>query len=63
MKTSKQGMRAEDIREGFGVQAKEMPRILKEGLATKKLKSKGQEGNDVLRRLTGLGVASRSRSM
>jgi hypothetical protein len=41
-------------RDGFhpklGMQAKEMPRLLKEGLATKKLKAKGPEtGDDVHR--------------
>jgi hypothetical protein len=36
------GLRAEQIRHALGLQAKEMPRILQEGLSTKKLKSKGQ---------------------
>jgi hypothetical protein len=36
-------MRAEQIRSTLGLQAKEMPRILKEGLSTKKLTSKGQK--------------------
>ncbi|HWW83869.1 MAG TPA: hypothetical protein VNZ26_09730 [Vicinamibacterales bacterium] len=37
------GLRAEQIRDELGLQPKEMPRILKEGLSTKKLKSKGQK--------------------
>jgi hypothetical protein len=37
------GLRAEGIRVKLGMQAKEMPRLLKEGLATKKLKAKGQK--------------------
>ena len=43
MKTQKNGMRAEEIRSKLGLQSKEMPRILKEGLSTKKLTSKGQK--------------------
>ncbi len=43
VKTQKNGLRAEEIRSRLGLQAKEMPRILKEGLATKKLTSKGQK--------------------
>jgi hypothetical protein len=43
VKKQKEGMRAEPIRESLGLEAKEMPRVLKEGLATKKLKSKGQK--------------------
>ncbi len=39
----KGGLRAEQIREALNMEAKEMPRILKEGLATKVLKSKGQK--------------------
>src|SRR5580658_6193446 len=39
----KDGLRAEEIRVKLGMQAKEMPRLLKEGLATKKLKSRGQK--------------------
>jgi hypothetical protein len=39
----KGGLRAEQIRASLGMEAKEMPRILKEGLAKKKLKSKGQK--------------------
>jgi hypothetical protein len=43
VKTHKQGMRAEEIRSKLGMQSKEMPRILKEGIATKKLTTKGQK--------------------
>jgi hypothetical protein len=39
----KDGLRAEEIRVKLGMQAKELPRLLKEGLATKKLKAKGQK--------------------
>jgi hypothetical protein len=43
VKTHKDGMRAEEIRKRLGMQTKEMPRILKEGIATKKLTSKGRK--------------------
>jgi hypothetical protein len=43
VKKSKAGLRAEEIRSALKMQSKEMPRILKEGLATKVLKSKGQK--------------------
>lgn len=43
VKRNKEGLRAEQIRAELGLQAKEMPRILKEGLGTKKLKTKGQK--------------------
>jgi hypothetical protein len=43
VKTQKAGLRAEEIRSKLGMQAKEMPRILKLGLAKKKLTSKGQK--------------------
>ncbi len=43
VKTHKTGMRAEEIRSKLGMQAKEMPRILKEGVSTKKLTTKGQK--------------------
>jgi hypothetical protein len=39
----KDGLRAEQIRSELGLQAKELPRVLKEGLMTKKLRSKGQK--------------------
>lgn len=43
VKKHKDGMRAEQIRVELGLQPKEMPRILKEGLDKKALKSKGQK--------------------
>jgi hypothetical protein len=43
VKTHKEGMRAEEIRSKLGMQAKEMPRILKEGISAKKLASKGRK--------------------
>jgi hypothetical protein len=39
----KDGLRAEQIRTELGLQAKELPRVLKEGLTTKKLRCKGQK--------------------
>jgi hypothetical protein len=43
VKKHKDGLRAERIRAELGMQAKEMPRVLKEGLAAKKLTAKGQK--------------------
>jgi hypothetical protein len=43
VKTHKNGMRAEEIRSKLGMEPKEMPRMLKEGIAKKKLTSKGQK--------------------
>jgi hypothetical protein len=43
VKKYKEGLRAEQIRSELGLQPKEMPRILKEGLEKKALKSKGQK--------------------
>jgi hypothetical protein len=43
VKTHRDGMRSEDIRSMLGMQANEMPRILREGLATNKLASKGNK--------------------
>jgi len=40
---NKDGLRAEQIRSELGMQAKELPRVLKEGLTTKKLRAKGQK--------------------
>jgi hypothetical protein len=37
------GMRAEQIRSELGMEAKEMPRILGEGLATRRLRKRGQK--------------------
>jgi hypothetical protein len=43
VKKNKEGLRAEEIRANLGMQAKEMPRILKEGVSTKKLTTRGQK--------------------
>jgi hypothetical protein len=43
VKTYPMGLRSEEIRKTFGLDAREMPRILKEGLSTKKLRSRGQK--------------------
>ena len=43
LKASKGGLRAEQIRAALKLDVREMPRVLKEGLATKKLTSKGQK--------------------
>ena len=43
LKSSKGGLRAEQIRAALKLDAREMPRVLKEGLASKKLTSKGQK--------------------
>lgn len=43
VKKNKTGLRAEQIRQQLGLQSKEMPRVLKEGIANKQLKSKGQK--------------------
>jgi hypothetical protein len=43
VKTHQNGMRAEEIRKKLGMESKEMPRILKEGVSTKKLTSKGNK--------------------
>jgi hypothetical protein len=43
VKRHKEGLRAEQIRTELGMEAKEMPRVLKEGLAKKALKSKGHK--------------------
>ena len=43
VKSKKGGLRAEQIRAALKMEAKEMPRVLKEGLTTKALKSKGQK--------------------
>jgi hypothetical protein len=43
IKSKKVGLRAEQIRQHLGMEAREMPRVLKEGLAKKLLKSKGQK--------------------
>lgn len=43
VKKSDAGMRSEEIRKALGIDARAMPRVLKMGLHTKKLKSKGQK--------------------
>jgi hypothetical protein len=43
LKASKGGLRAEQIRAALKLDVREMPRVLKEGLATKKLSSKGRK--------------------
>jgi hypothetical protein len=43
VKRKKDGLRAEQIRAALKMESKEMPRVLKEGLAKKKLKAKGQK--------------------
>jgi hypothetical protein len=43
VKKNPEGLRAEQIRQELGLQAKEMPRILKEGLDKKTLRSRGQK--------------------
>jgi hypothetical protein len=43
VKSKKDGLRAEQIRAALHMEPKEMPRVLKEGLAKKVLKSKGQK--------------------
>jgi hypothetical protein len=37
------GMRAEEIRKTLGLDVREMPRVLKDGLAKKKLRAKGRK--------------------
>jgi hypothetical protein len=43
LKSKKDGLRAEQIRKALRLDVREMPRVLKEGLAAKKLTSKGQK--------------------
>jgi hypothetical protein len=43
VENSPRGMRAEQIRSELGMQAKEMPRILGEGLATRQLRKRGHK--------------------
>lgn len=43
VRKNREGLRAEQIRSELGLQAKELPRILKQGLSSRKLKSKGQK--------------------
>ena len=41
--TGGKGLRAEDIRRQLGLDVREMPRVLKEGVRAKKLKAKGRK--------------------
>ncbi len=41
--TRGKGLRAEEIRETLGLDKREVPRVLQEGLRTKKLKAKGRK--------------------
>lgn len=43
VKAKKEGMRSEEIRAALTLDKREMPRVLQEGVTTKKLKSKGQK--------------------
>jgi hypothetical protein len=43
LKSKKDGLRAEQIRKALKLDVREMPRVLKDGLATKKLTSKGRK--------------------
>jgi hypothetical protein len=43
VRKSKTGMRSEEIRKALKLDVREVPRVLKEGLAKKKLRSKGQK--------------------
>jgi hypothetical protein len=43
LKKNKAGLRAEQIRAELGMQSKEMPRVLADGLSGKKLRKKGQK--------------------
>jgi hypothetical protein len=40
---AKNGLRAEEIRDKLDLEAKQLPRVLKEGLATKRLRKKGEK--------------------
>jgi len=41
--SAKNGLRAEEIREKLDLEAKQLPRVLKEGLSTKRLAKKGEK--------------------
>jgi hypothetical protein len=43
VKAQPKGLRAEEIRKKLGLDVREMPRILKEGVAKKKLRTKGRK--------------------
>jgi hypothetical protein len=41
--TGGKGLRSEEIRKGLGLDVREVPRVLKEGLRTRKLRAKGKK--------------------
>jgi hypothetical protein len=43
VKKSKTGLRSEEIRKALALDVREVPRVLKQGLSSKKLKAKGQK--------------------
>jgi hypothetical protein len=43
LRSTKDGLRSEQIRAHIGMQKEALPRVLKEGLATKQLRSKGEK--------------------
>jgi Fic family protein len=43
VKAKKTGLRSEEIRRALKLDVREVPRVLKEGLTKKKLRSKGQK--------------------
>ena len=43
VRKSTKGLRSEEIRKALKLDVREVPRVLKEGLAKKKLKSRGQK--------------------
>jgi hypothetical protein len=43
LKTRPTGLRSEEIRKAFGLDVRELPRILQQGRATKKLKTRGRK--------------------
>jgi len=49
VKSKKDGLRSEEIRAALKLDRREVPRVLKEGLRTKKLRAKGQKRATVYR--------------
>ena len=47
--THGKGLRAEEIRKALSLEVREVPRVLKEGLRTKRLKAKGNRRATVYR--------------
>jgi hypothetical protein len=43
VKKSKTGLRSEEIRKALALDVREVPRVLKQGLTSRKLKAKGQK--------------------